>query len=291
MIDLQIMWINDTNDWYHEGNTLTWSDVSALQWLTEYFMDKWKKELNWHVLSKCQKMSETFIDTHKKYVDWDMISQYQVLSEAFIETHGNRVNWDLISQYQVLSEAFIEAHEKLLNWSYLSIYQKLTEKMIIAHRFDMNWFIVITHQTISGWLLEWCYGHYIKHDNSAARYLMDWICEHQKITESFIIKYEDTINWNLVSRYQDLTEHCIILFKDKVNWDYISLYQKLSYPFIKKNIDLLNTALLQYNKRCVPLTYKMIRDYCIPVGICVPYELGERISDKKYTDLTIKTKN
>lgn len=70
----------------------------------------------------------------------------------------------------------------------------------------------------------------------------DWeyISECQKLSESFIEKYQDKVDWMSISEGQKLSEQFIDKFKDKVDWDYISIYQNLSEPFIDKYKDKVN---------------------------------------------------
>ena len=63
---------------------------------------------------------------------------------------------------------------------------------------------------------------------------------NQKLSESFIEKHFDKVNWDNISMYQKLSKSFIEKHKDKVNWDYISIYQKLSEKFIEKYNDKVN---------------------------------------------------
>ena len=71
---------------------------------------------------------------------------------------------------------------------------------------------------------------------------VNWYCisRFQKLSESFIEKYEDKVNWFHISRTQKLSESFIEKYQDKVNWDCISQFQKLSESFIEKYQDQVN---------------------------------------------------
>ena len=60
------------------------------------------------------------------------------------------------------------------------------------------------------------------------------------MTESFIEKHQDKVNWVYISVYQKLSESFIEKFKDKVSWYYISESQKLTESFIEKYEDKLD---------------------------------------------------
>lgn len=68
------------------------------------------------------------------------------------------------------------------------------------------------------------------------------ISYHQKLTESFIEKYEDMIYWGGVSYYQTISEGFIEKYKDKIYWGGISCNQKLSEGFIERFKDKVHWA-------------------------------------------------
>ena len=78
-----------------------------------------------------------------------------------------------------------------------------------------------------------------------------YISQCQKLSEKFIEKYQDKINWNLISKNQNvkLSESLIEKYQDKINWNNISEYQLLSENFIKKYQDKINFSLLLKNKK------------------------------------------
>jgi len=66
----------------------------------------------------------------------------------------------------------------------------------------------------------------------------DWATiSRLKLSEQFIEKYKDKVDWNRISECQELSEKFIEKYKDKVNWYYISKHQKLSTEFIIKHMD------------------------------------------------------
>jgi len=55
-----------------------------------------------------------------------------------------------------------------------------------------------------------------------------------QLSEDYIRKNKDKINWCLISAYQKLSEKIIRDYQDKVDWFWISANQKLSKEFIKE---------------------------------------------------------
>jgi hypothetical protein len=65
------------------------------------------------------------------------------------------------------------------------------------------------------------------------------ISSHQVLSENFIEKFQDEVNWDGISCNQVLSEDFIEKFQDKVNW-YGILYQDLSDKFVNKYRDRLD---------------------------------------------------
>jgi len=59
---------------------------------------------------------------------------------------------------------------------------------------------------------------------------------HQELSEEFIEKFKDKVNWSAISIYQKLSEEFIERHADKVDWFHILNSQKhLSDKFKKKH--------------------------------------------------------
>ena len=63
---------------------------------------------------------------------------------------------------------------------------------------------------------------------------INWSCisRYQKLSENFIREFQNEVYWSFISQYQILSENFIREFKEKVVWEFISIYQKLSEDFI-----------------------------------------------------------
>ena len=75
---------------------------------------------------------------------------------------------------------------------------------------------------------------------------VDWdlISEYQKLSECFIRKFQNKVSWDDISACQKLSEDFIEEFQDKVEWFFISQHQKLSEKFILKHWNILNHNLI-----------------------------------------------
>ena len=68
------------------------------------------------------------------------------------------------------------------------------------------------------------------------------------LSEKIMRKYQDKLDWNIVSMFQILSEDFIREFQDKVNWFHISHYQKLSESFIKEFQDKIEWVFIRSKK-------------------------------------------
>ena len=73
--------------------------------------------------------------------------------------------------------------------------------------------------------------------------------EYKTLSEKFIDRYVDKLDWMKISKYQNLSEQFIEKHADKLNWNLISEYQNLSEEFIERNADKLDWyKISQYQK-------------------------------------------
>ena len=68
----------------------------------------------------------------------------------------------------------------------------------------------------------------------------------------FIDKYQNSLNWQLLSKYQQLSQEQIQKHKRFVNWKAIALKQKLSEQFIERNYKHLDFQMLKFNPNLTP---------------------------------------
>jgi hypothetical protein len=77
----------------------------------------------------------------------------------------------------------------------------------------------------------------------------------QKLTPYLIVKYQNNLNWQLMSEYQNIPLSLIIKYQEILNWDKISKYQNLpefGLNFINHFQDKLNFSLIKNNVYMTP---------------------------------------
>ena len=177
----------------------------------ENFIEKYPSKIDWSSILYCQKLTESFIEKYQSHFSFVSILKNQNVSEKFIKNNGNKIDnklWSIIVQYQKLSESFIEEEKN-------------------KKRFDL--YKTICHQTLSESFIEKLVEENLFNDGA-----WNLVSAYQILSEPFMEKYQDKINWFSISKYQVLSEPFIEKYIDKLNLDYISKNQKLSETFIEK---------------------------------------------------------
>jgi len=63
---------------------------------------------------------------------------------------------------------------------------------------------------------------------------LDWAAKNHELTESFLNKYKNLLNWDIVCMYQPLTKDLAIKFIDFIDIDLLCENVKYSDEFKKK---------------------------------------------------------
>ena len=241
----------------------------------ENLIKKHPSKIDWSSILCCQKLTESFIKKYQSHFSLACILYEQNVSEKFIKNNENKIDnklWSIIIQYQKLSESFIEEEKNKKRFDlYKTIcHQKLSEpfieKLVEENLFnDGAWNLVSAYQILSEPFME-------KYQDK-----INWfsISKYQVLSEPFIEKYIDKLNLDYISKNQKLSETFIEKFQDKVDWNNISTYQKLSEDFIdkfKNKVDWYSISIYQklsesfieknfiYNYKNLYLLYQKLSD-------------------------------
>ena len=79
-------------------------------------------------------------------------------------------------------------------------------------------------------------GIYLTHYHNGNCRLTDRRAAEHYLSEPFIRKFQDKVNWSEISALQKLRESFVREFQDKVIWKYIVRYQNLSISFINERM-------------------------------------------------------
>ena len=77
----------------------------------------------------------------------------------------------------------------------------------------------------------------------------------QKLSPYLIVKYQENLNWILMSEYQDIPLSLIIKYQNKLDWNRVSKYQnlpKFGFNLLSQFKDKLNFSLIKTNNYTTP---------------------------------------
>jgi hypothetical protein len=110
--------------------------------------------------------------------------------------------------------------------------------------------------------------------------IIDWeyISKYQKLSEEFMEKHINKIGQWLISRYQILSEKIMEKYFDKIDWYNVSYFQKLSEKFIEKYKNKINANGIIKNK-------KIMKNYELSKILHTPIIMNDELIDiKKFKD-------
>lgn len=229
----------------------------------ENLIKKYPSKIDWSSILYCQKLTESFIEKYQSHFSLACILYKQNVSEKFIKNNENKIDnklWSVIVQYQKLSESFIEEEKNNNRFDlykticHQTLSESFIEKLVEENLFnDGAWNLVSAYQILSEPFIE-------KYQDK-----INWfsVSKYQVLSEPFIEKYIDKLNLDYISRNQKLSETFIEKYQDKVDWNYVSKYQKLSEGFIEKYKDKVNWSYIS--------TYQPLSEHFIKNNVKVYY--------------------
>ena len=173
------------------------SDASELtkvmrSWtLPEKTIEKYQDSINWVEVVKNQNLSEDFIEKYSDKLDWSLVSEHQKLSTSFIQKHEDDIDFETLS-----SNHNIEFNHDLLD--------KYIEKM------DLMLMLVNEDIQIPEDVLD-------KHSDSFTLPMWKAISIWKSLTEKFMNKYREELDWKILSETQQFTSFGVNYYKFPIN--------------------------------------------------------------------------
>lgn len=220
------------NDNLHEWENLCNSERDKL---TMDFIETFADKVNWRLVTRYCKLSEDFMRKHEDKVDWVEVSSYENLSEQFVDDYADRFNWPDLSQHLQMSKKMLLKYLDRIDWDRAPHYQKkidedVVEAALAANVKNFNW-----HGLMCKNWYHWSEDFLERHDEDLKKSgKWELAVYYQKLSEPFIEKYADRMNWNYVSQRQELSVDFMLKHKDKLNFTWLKKYQKNFGPEVQK---------------------------------------------------------
>ena len=175
----------------------------------------------WRHYAKHESLSMEDMEKYADYFDWTILCGNQYMTEDFIRKFDNRVNFATLLSHKSLSEKLIEDYcwsFEYTEWKNVWEYQKMSIEFIEKHIDHADWYFIPRNQrlTIEFWDKYWdkmdheIFFKKIRLKEDQIRFYLDkaikekpeyeehyWgmVCEHQKLSESFLREFHDKVNW------------------------------------------------------------------------------------------------
>ncbi len=183
-----------------------------------------------------------FIESRADFLNWELVSCSGIifsLPHEFIERFLEEWHWYEISCFNKLPAKFIENFCDRLDWFELSFNSAITWKTIDKFPDKICWYQLFMCRKVSNQkLVRYC--KYFKEE--------DWqmLAQDVDLTNKFIKKHSEKLDWDDVSHYQKLDEENISLFKEKINVEEFisnefleqSFKQEMCKKYLMSNISL-----------------------------------------------------
>ena len=231
---------------------LDWRSISLHQNLEAKFIEKHKEKLDIHSLLFWRKnnLNQTllrelipinsdakdlwedackqtgvwdmnFIRENLNKIDWDRILTWnRNFPPEFFYEFGNKLHTDLLEGTQNMPEDFIERYKERWNWDNIIIIQKLSEKFMrrninILRKVKKIEFL-FSKQQMSEKFIEYMLKQLGKKKAQNHRVWFA-ISAHQKLSESFIEKHAEDVDWFNILTKQDVSPEFRMKWCDKLN--------------------------------------------------------------------------
>jgi hypothetical protein len=211
--------------------------------LRKYIENTPVEKIDFYNLALNQNLPDDIIEKYEKHLDWDVVSQEQLLKIQTITKYHDKINWTLLplnikTQY-LFNDSFVLIFQKENFWDNIGWMDKVTIECLWEFKnliTNNGWLTIIEHKQLPIDKIEDFINNIMPQININELECWDIISINQKLSEEFIEKYQDKINWASVSLFQELS------------WEFL---QKFSKKIILKNLsnnDCLNDKLIKLIK-------------------------------------------
>ena len=227
-----------------------WKCKSSEKNLGIEFISKYKDYLDFKLVCQYSFMTISDILEYKleDYIDWTTYVLYQKHDPEYIWNNPRLVDWSKVSRSPVLSDYVMDQHGTFLDWNLVTARHKFDEEILIRFKDHIDWEQACISQKLSSYFLD---KYYIQ-----LRVYLYEISKYQKLSEEYMRKHKDDLDWDIISEYQNLSETFMEEMSDYINWTWVSEKQKISKEFISKNVDKLNLTRLINRKVSLPSEIK-----------------------------------
>lgn len=193
---------------------INWDTIKTNN-LDDKFVRKKADKINWELNREDLSRRCWDVEFINEYADnfiWELLPVAHLNDAKFINQYRKRINWDALS-YELRSERFIDVFHEYVVWENIPA-KKFSDNFVLKHCEELYWpNVIIDH--LDEETLDKC-------DQKLKKYKGDRKNAHRQLA------------WSRISRKPELSEEFIQKHQDKVDWDVIAHRKDLSKKFRKK---------------------------------------------------------
>jgi hypothetical protein len=211
-----------------------------LAWAMKRYRHSWG-EVDWkRLLSSGQHFTDDDIHQHRSVIDWKQWAQlYTGITKEMIIKYRSRIDMSELSCNPNLNEDTIREFIRDLHLGSIVKYIKISYEL--AH-------IILLDDTLCSHARSYLLLQYQFSESALEKlmscqytkvYYIDRICQYQALSESFMLKNKNRLDWNIISQYQKLTLAFIEQNPSLIKWDRLSYNKQLTLSIVENYRDRL----------------------------------------------------
>lgn len=198
------------NDIKQSARGNIWIPIFAYKQYPLYELERHKDLISWSACSRYQALPCWFITKYKSRIDFDALSSNKHLTDDIIDTFIDDLKFYVLIRNESFSQKLAE---KLLSQDNITTHKK--RQLLEAYKFN---------ELLLEPLLRYKYCSEYK----------DSVSQYQELSETFMIKHDSSLNWNLINKYQCISVDFIEAHPNLVRWDELSYNKNLTYDIVVK---------------------------------------------------------
>lgn len=260
--------LNDIDDIRRFKNQIDWNFITSNHLLSnECFIREFKDYLNWDLISSNNNMSIDFIKEFQDYINWSNLSANPFINLQILREFKDILNWQSISRNKSISIQIIREFKDILDWQSIDMSTFFDFEFIDEFKYYILWQNIETNKMID---ILFQYMDINPMFIEDYKFELDWeLISYQfpYITDEFITKYKDMINFMMLYENQYISNYCIIKYQTEVysEFDKKNEYGDYDYEFFMIRLNILNAYVRidNYNMFEEHTIYKIISNYKI----------------------------
>jgi hypothetical protein len=224
-----LLWLDKQNNINKYYKYLIKYQILPDSLLEKYLNNTSIENIDFYNVALNQNLNDEILEKYQDKLDWNIISQEQLLRIQTIIKYKDKINWSLLplnikTQY-LFNDSFVLVFQKENIWDNIGWMDRVTTECLWEYKnliTNQGWLSIIEHKELEEEKLEEFLNNIFSNLNVKESEIWNIICTNQKLSEEFIEKHKDKIDWHSVSLFQNLSWEFIKKYSKYINLDNLS---------------------------------------------------------------------